>query len=127
MTNHLLNLFAIENLSELNCTYQLLEITNLSDKHKNYLENVHRLAGMVASSVGKPVCVFWREQKAYLATTASVDKIKTQWRLIPHIAKLVPDSKVYQLDYNNIAPDQVKLALRGCLKSMFINIKTSQT
>lgn len=110
--NHLLNLFAIENLSELSCNYQLLEINNLSDKHKNYLENIHRLAGMVASSVRKPVCVYWQDKKAYLATTASVETIQEKWRLTPHIAKLVPDSKVHQLDYRNIAHEQVKLALK---------------
>ncbi|MCW5318868.1 hypothetical protein GTQ43_36040 [Nostoc sp. KVJ3] len=112
MNNHIFNLFAIENLSELSCSYQLLEITNLPDTHKNYLENINRLAGMVASSVQKPVCVLWQEKKAYLATTAPVDKIKTEWRLVPHIAKLVPESKVHHLDYSNIAPDQVKLAIR---------------
>lgn len=112
MINHLLNLFSIENLSELSCTYRLLEITNISNRQKNYLENVHRLAGMVASSTRKPVCVFRKEQKAYLATTAAIDKIQTEWQLIPHIAKLIPDPKVYQLDYTNIAPEQVKLALK---------------
>ncbi len=112
MITHRINLFPINNLSELNCTYRLLEITNLPEKHPTYLENIHRLAGMVASSIRKPVCVYWEDKKAYLATTASIDKIKLQWRLTPHIAKLVPKSTVYKLDYSNIGANQVKLALR---------------
>lgn len=111
MMGHVLNLFAVDNLSELCCTYQLLEVTNLP-KNNQYPENLHRLAGMVASSTCKPACVYWREQKAYLATTAALNSVKTKWRLTPHIAVLVPDPKEYQLDYSAIAPDQIKLALR---------------
>lgn len=112
MTNHLLNLFAIKNLSELSCKYRLLEVTKLPEKNKNYLENLHRLAGMVASSLCKPVCLYWQGNKVYLATTELTKNIKKEWRLIPHVAVLLPDANIYELNFSDIAPHQIKLALR---------------
>lgn len=112
MTNHVLNLFAIKNLSELSYKYRLWEVTKLPQKNKNYLENLHRLAGMVASSLCKPVCLYWQGNKVYLATTELTKDIKTEWRLIPHVAVLVPDSNIYELNFSDITPHQIKLALR---------------
>lgn len=111
MVNAILNLFEIENLGELSCTYRLLEITNLP-LNDQYPANINLLAGMVASDTRKPVCIYRKEDKAFLATTADISNIQTEWRLIPHIAKLVPDNHEYQLDYSAITPEQIQLAIR---------------
>ena len=111
MVKGILNLFAIENLTELSFTYNLLEIKNLPENDR-YSAEINRLVGMFVSDTRKPACIYKKDNKTYLATTADISNIKTEWRLVPHIAKLVPDNHEYQLNYNAILPEQVQIAIR---------------
>ena len=111
MIKGVLNLFAIDNLADLSCTYRLLEITNLPDSDRASVE-INRLAGMFAYETREPACIYKKDNKTYLATTADISKVKTEWRLVPHIVKLVPDEHNYHLDYDVIAPEQIQIAIR---------------
>ncbi len=110
MTIHLLNLFAVENLAELRCTYRLLEVTNLV-KDTQYAENLQRLVFAVSREARHPVSFYARGEKTYLATTAATDSLKKQWRLIPHVALLAPEDKDHELDFGNLRPEQIEFAL----------------
>lgn len=111
MVKGVLNLFAINNLAELSCTYRLLEITSLPENERASAE-INRLVGMFVSDTRKPACIYKKDNKTYLATTADISNIKTEWRLVPHVVKLIPDDREYQLDYNAIAPEQIQIAIR---------------
>ena len=111
MVEGVLNLFAIGNLADLSCTYRLLEITNLPDNDRVSAE-LNRLLGMFISDTHKPACIYKKDNKTYLATTADISNIKTEWRLVPHIVKLIPDDCEYQLNYNAIALEQIQIAIR---------------
>ncbi|MBS1789709.1 MAG: hypothetical protein JST85_18435 [Acidobacteria bacterium] len=110
MTKHIPNLFPIENLSGMQCEYHLLEVTNLP-RNAQIVENLHRLAGMLAKDAGQPVSPYRVGDRHFLATTASIGKIKNEWRLTPHIAILKPVGQAEMLDYSDIKTEQVDLAL----------------
>lgn len=110
MSRHLLNLFALKNLVDLRHTYRLLEVTNLP-QNDQYPENLQRLVGMVSRETRKPACLYKTDNKVYVATTADADQMKKEWCLIPYIARLVPDSRDYRLDYSAITPAQSEVAL----------------
>jgi hypothetical protein len=120
MTIHLLNLFAIENLAQLRCTYRLLEVTNLV-KDTQHAENLQRLVFAVSRETRHPVSIYPRGEKTYLATTAVTDSLKREWRLIPHVALLVPEGKDHQLEFGNLRPEQIEFALNA----IRYNIRTS--
>lgn len=110
MSRHVLNLFALKNLAELRHVYRLLEVTGLP-RNDQYPENLQRLVGMVARDTRKPTCLYKSGGKVYLATTADVDRVKKEWRLIPYVVRLVPDSREYHIDYGSIVPEQSEVAL----------------
>jgi hypothetical protein len=110
MTSHILNLFPVENLAGLSCEYRLLEVSNLP-KDTQYAENLQRLATMVSKETRKPVSLYKSGGQTFLATTATTERLKSQWRLIPHVAVLKPLEGSRRLNYNNLSPEQVDLAL----------------
>jgi hypothetical protein len=110
MKEHILNLFPIENLARFRCAYRLLEVTGLPQDPR-YDENLHRLAGMVAKEAHRPVCLHKQDGKIFLATTAAAKDVKSDWRLTPHLAVLVPDPAEHQLDFGAIGPGQVDIAV----------------
>lgn len=110
MTSHIVNLFPVEHLTGLTCEYRLLEVSNLP-KDTQYAENLQRLATMVGKTTRKPVSLYKSEGKTYLTTTATTENLASQWRLTPHVAMLKPLPETHRLDYGNISPEQVDLAL----------------
>lgn len=110
MTSHIVNLFPVENLTGLTCDYRLLEVSGLPNDTQ-YAENLNRLATMVGKDTRKPVSLFKDGGRTYLATTATAERIKSQWRLTPHVVMLKTLEKIHRLDYSNLAPEQVDLAL----------------
>ena len=110
MTKHVLNLFALEDLVSMRCTYRLLEVTDLPHNDQ-YPENLQRLVGMVAKDTREPACLYRIDDKVYVATTADVGQMKKEWRLVPYITKLILDPRDYQLDYRAITPTQSEVAL----------------
>lgn len=110
MTNHILNLFPVENLTGLSCEYRLLEISNLP-QDTQYAENVSRLATLVSKETRKPVSVYKRNGVTYLATIHWSEHLRANWRLTPHVAVLKLVGEPLQLDFEALAEEQVDLAL----------------
>jgi hypothetical protein len=110
MTRHLINLFALRDSGGLRRNYRLMEIANLP-RNDQFAENIQRLVGMVAKDTHRPACVYQSNGKVYLATTAEIESVKREWRLVPNVAVLVPDPKEYQLDYGAISPGRAAIAL----------------
>lgn len=110
MTNHILNLFPVENLTGLSCDYRLLEISNLP-KDTQYAENVSRLATIVSKETRKPVSVYKQDGVTYLATTHWNERLSANWRLTPHVAVLTLLEERGHLDFGALEAEQVDLAL----------------
>ncbi len=110
MTKHVLNLFPVRDFSGLKCSYRLLEVTNLP-RNAQFIENLHRLATMIAKASSQPVSPYRIGDNHFLATTANVDRLKAEWRLTPHVAVVKPVGRTELLDYGAIETDQVDFAL----------------
>lgn len=110
MATHILNLFPASSLACSSCNCTLLEVTNLR-KNKQHGENLQRLATMVSKETRRPTSVYKSGGKIFLATTAKAEKVKPEWQLVPDVVVLTATGESLSLDFSDLRPGQIELAL----------------
>ncbi|MFQ6041941.1 MAG: hypothetical protein ACE5PV_13875, partial [Candidatus Poribacteria bacterium] len=114
---HQINLFEILNLSNLNCRYKLLAVSNLP-RDDAYGKNVNLLAKKIAYELEQPVALLFGEKQTRLAIPASSKLPNLEQPLTPHVAMLIPLEEIQLLDFNQLDAQTLPIA-KSFLRSAF--------
>lgn len=103
------NLFELTNLSGITVEYGLLEVQGLplGDDHE---KNLGELAKAVSYETRQAVALLRKGQASFLAVPAMGRMPKLERRLTPHVATLVPQEKVYKLEFDKLVPETANIA-----------------
>lgn len=104
------NLFEITNRRDLALPYRLLHIHGLA-QGEHYDKNVNQLVKNVAYEIRQPVTAVRRGDAHYLAIPASAPLPRSEQRLMPHVARLIPaEEAVLALDRLDAATAPIAVA-----------------
>ena len=100
MSEHLLNLYEIQNLSDLRCEYRLVDIRGLVTSDAETVDgNLNLLAKIVALAERAPAAVVHRNNAAFLAIPADLELGQRQYQLTPDVVNLAPRDETYQVGF----------------------------
>jgi hypothetical protein len=107
MSEHLLNLYEIQNLSDLRCEYRLVDIRGLVTTDAETVDrSLSLLAKLVAIAERAPATVVRRNHDALLAIPADLELRQTQYQLTPDLINLAPREETYQAQFPASTPEQ---------------------
>ena len=109
MNIHQVNLFEIANLSNLKCSYKLLQVGNLP-RDEYYEKNINLLAKRLAYQMEQPVTPIFGGEHTRLAIPASSALPEPEQSLAPHIATLTPLEEIHILDFEELDAQSVLIA-----------------
>jgi len=105
-----MNLFEVTNGEDLALPYRLLQVQGLLSG-ENYDKLVNRLLKSVRYEMKRPVALVRRGDDHYLAVPADGPLPNLEQRLMPHVANLVPQEGVHQLDFTRLDETTRPIAL----------------
>ncbi len=100
MRNHTLNLFKVNNLSELDFSYRLVEfnLPYLEGQEDRYNKQLQKISQQVASLSGGPAALIKREGRFYIAIPADRTFEDTLVNVVPYNIKTSLLPEVYQVN-----------------------------
>lgn len=108
MEKHIINLFEIENLSDLELRYKLYEIDNLP-KDTNYNKNINILRKNLSYELWRPVALIKKDGKHYVAIPSDSKDPVLEQHLVPHIINLIPENQEYKLKLSEFTQDNFQI------------------
>lgn len=114
MAAHVLNLFEVTNLSQLNCSYRLLKVEGLTaDPEGGDLEekNLNILVKKLAFEGKMPVALVRSGGIACVAIPWEQPLPSLEHTLTPDVVTLIPEDKECSLDFGNLTRETERIAL----------------
>jgi hypothetical protein len=111
MGKHLVNLFEITNLSDLECKYKLFEIENLP-KDENYDKNINLLSTNLSYELNQPNAIIKRGDNHFIALPTDSPSPKLEQQIVPHVIKLKPENKEYKFNLSDLTSENLHIATK---------------
>lgn len=109
MRNHTLNLFKVNNLSDLNFSYKLVEfnLPYLEGQEDRFNKQLHKISQQVASLSGGPAALIKRENRYYIAIPADRSFEDTSVNVVPYNIKISLLPEIYQVNASVINANNI--------------------
>lgn len=105
------NVFLIDGLDKLSAQFQLYKVLGLNKDSDEYFQDVQNLH-QLSFSLRKPVAVLERGGDVQIAVPVETTDLPSQYQLVRKVVSFEPEGASISLDFGNVAPEHVPLALR---------------
>ncbi|MEM2160846.1 MAG: hypothetical protein QXN55_07835, partial [Candidatus Nitrosotenuis sp.] len=108
----LLNVYLIENLSEIKCAYKLFKVRGLDPESEDYDKNAQILSDKLSRITKSPCEIIKKENELYLAQPVGCQDPPTKFSGVRVDVLIEPTNIVNELNYGELAVEDNQLALR---------------